>query len=161
MSMQQILATFQGALTDDDIGLSAQLATLANGDTRIRTDFTFVEAGAPENAMMDARKPNVTTQSRRWMATSKASDTGHRDADAQVDVLYEFFGSDREIMELNRANAATALAMVVDQLRQYSDQHDGTIIETVDPINYEFGTFPGATSSGFRATITLSERSKQ
>lgn len=160
MSMAQLLETLDGALQDDAAGLSAKLVALGGGDGRIRADVAF-GAWALTGTMTDARQPNVATRPVSWTPDTKVSDQGHRDAAAQIEVGYEYFGADLEAIQLNVALAATALAQVIDQLRAYSDAHDGTIIEVLDPVRYTFGDFAGATSHGFTATISLVERSTQ
>lgn len=158
MSMQQVLDTIDGALRDPVIGLSAAVSALADGDERIRADFAHGK-WALAGTLNDSRSPNVMLRPRRWLAIAKRNDVGHRDAEAQVDIGYEFFGADVLQIQENIALVATALAQVLDALRQYSDDTGGTIIETVDPILFEFGQYQGPTSNGFLATITIIERS--
>lgn len=158
MSMQQLLDLVDGALKDPDIGLSVAVSALADGDERIRADFVHVE-WALAGAMADTRSPNVMMRPRRWLAESKVSDTRHRDAEAQIDIGYEYFGSDPRHIQDNIALVATALAKVIDELVAYSTATGGTLIEVRDPVLYEFGQFTGPTSNGFLATITLLERS--
>lgn len=158
--MEQILFTVDGALQDPTLGLSARIAALKGVDDRIRDDVQF-KAWAMAGTMTDTRAPNVMLRPRRWLATSKASDTGHRDADAQLDIGYEYFGGDPQHIQDNVALVATALVQVIDELRAYSDATGGTIIDVTDPVLFEFGQFAGPVSNGFLATLTLTERSDQ
>jgi hypothetical protein len=159
MSVPQVLATYDGLLTDPVLGLSARIAALAAGDTpRIRTDFTRVP-WALESPLKDTRTPNVMTRPRNWRPQVKKGDTGHRDAYVDLDTAYEYFGGVLADIQDNVAIVATALAQVLDCLRAYSDTHAGTIIEVEDSVRYDFGQFVGPTSHGFIATITVQERS--
>lgn len=160
MSMQQLLDTVSGALQDDDVGMAVKLTALADGDACVRSDLTFAR-WALTGSLNDARGPNMAVRPIAWSPDTKVSDQGHRDAAAQIEVSYEYFGSDLDTIQRNVALAATALAQVVDELRAYSDAHDGTIIEVVDPMGFTFGDYAGPTSHGFKATITLTERSTQ
>lgn len=160
MSMPQILATIEGALNDPVLGLSAAASALADDDARIRVDFLLIK-WALAGTITDARSPNIMVRPRRWLAQTKLPDTLHRDAEAQVDFGYENFSSDTQTLQDNIAIVATALAQVIDRLREYSDATGGTIIEVLDPVQYDFGQFAGPTSHGFLATITLLERSTQ
>jgi hypothetical protein len=73
------------------------------------------------------------------------------------------FAADPESIEANVSLAAVALAQVLDGIREYSDATNGSIIdlEGTQPILFQFGEFDGATSSGFIAAITLTERSTE
>lgn len=158
MSMQEVLDVVEGALQDPIVGLAAAVDVIANGDGRIRVDFVHGK-WALAGALSDTRSPNVMVRPRRWLPEAKRADTGHRNADVQLDIGYEYFGNDPLAIQDNVAAVATALAQVIDELREYSDTRGGTIIETVDPILFDFGQFQGPTSNGFLATITLIERS--
>jgi hypothetical protein len=160
MSMAQLLETIDDALQDDAVGLSSKLIALAGGDARVRSNVKF-EAWALSGTLTDARRPNVAVRPLAWEPDTKTSDVGHRDAAAQIEIGYECFDADLDAIQINVALAATAVAQVIDGLRAYSDAHQGTIIEVLDPVRYTFGDFAGATSHGFTATISLVERSNQ
>lgn len=160
MSMAQLLETIDGALKDPSTGLAVAASALADSNAMIRVDFAHVK-WALAGTLNDTRGPNVMLRPRRWLPLGKRSDMGHRDADAQIDIGYEYFGGDPIAIQDNIATIATALAQVIDGLRAYSDLHSGTIIEVADPILFEFGQFTGPTSNGFLATVTLIERSTQ
>ena len=160
MSMAELLGTVDGALKDPVVGISAKAALLAEENGAVRIDVAFVK-WALAGTMQDTRAPNVMLRPRRWLPTGNLYDTGMRDASAQIDIGYEYFGTDAIAIQDNVVAMATALAQVIDALRQYSDDHGGTIIEVADPILFEFGQFTGPVSNGFLATITLLERSMQ
>ncbi len=160
MSMAQLLETLDGALKDPSTGLAVTAAALTETNALVRVDFAHVK-WALAGALNDTRSPNVMIRPRRWLPLGKRNDMGHRDADAQIDIGYEYFGGEPVAIQDNIATIATALAQVIDGLRAYSDLHGGTIIEVADPILFEFGQFTGPTSNGFLATVTLLERSAQ
>jgi hypothetical protein len=159
MSMPQILATLKEALLDPDVGFTQAVESLAEpGSAVIRSDFALIDwilSGRPT----DTRAPNLMVRPRRWVPVGNASDTGHRDALAELEIGYEYFGAEPDDIQENVTLAATAIAKVIDQLRAFSDATGGTIIDVQDPIAYDFGQFTGPTSHGFLATLTLSERS--
>lgn len=159
MSVLQVLATVNGLLADDALGLAERVSALAAGDTpRIRADFTFVP-WALESPLKDTRSPNVMTRPRNWRPEVKKGDTAHRDAWVDLEIGYEYFGGVLADIQDNVAIVATALAQVLDSLRAYSDAHAGTVFEVEDSVRYDFGQFAGPTSHGFIATITVQERS--
>lgn len=161
MSMAEILTTVDAALRDGSVGLVARVTALAPADARILRAFAFVPWSLDNGGIRDARIPNVMLRPVRWLPEPKRQDTGHRDADAQVQVGYEYFGTVAADIQDNTAILATALAQVADALPDYVAAHGGTIYEVQDPIDYDFGQFAGPTSHGFLATITLKERSTQ
>jgi hypothetical protein len=162
MSQQQVLATLEACLQDVVDGLAAKVtalaAVVATDPATIRVDFNFVKwklAGA----MQPARTPNVMLRPGRWSVGLKQAN--HRDGVTNVEVGAEWFDADPSVLQDNIVITATALAQVLDGLRDYSDAHGGSIVDVIDPIEFLFGEFSGPASSGFTAAIQIQERSAQ
>lgn len=158
MSVPQLLTALNGVLADPVLGLTARTTALAAGDPRIQTAFTYA-AWALDGGMRIATRPNVMVRPRLWMPATTRADGGHRDARGRFEIGYEFFGAVLADIQDNVAIVATALAQVLDSLREYSDLHGGTVIEIEDGTQFDFGQFTGPTSHGFIATVTIIERS--
>lgn len=163
MSALDVIATLRDCLQDDTVGLAAAVAGLApnaSDPTRIRLDFNFVKwklAGA--SVQQTTLTPNVMLRPRSWRPELKRANL--RSSVVLIDVGMEWFDSETDVLQDNIVIGATALARVLDGLRDYSDAHGGTVIDVIDPINYVFGEFEfdGPVSSGFLATIQIEEQS--
>jgi hypothetical protein len=161
MSQHQVLALLDDCLKDASVGLAARVAALAPTSlkpTLIRTEFNFVPWKL-SGVMQRTNVPNAMTRPGQWHA--KLKQAGGRDALSVVQFGVEWFDADAITLQENVTITATALAQVLDGLRDYSDAHGGTVIDVLDPIDFQFGEFTGPTSSGFLATITIEERSPQ
>jgi ribosomal protein L18E len=162
MSMREVLATVDAALQDVTDGISVRMADLAANDATLRSDFNFIK-WAMAGTLNPASTPNWMLRPRRWRPETKVSrivgDTSKRDAVVVVEIGYEFFGAELQVIQDNVAVAATALAQLLDGLREYSEANGGTILMVQDPIEFEFGQFAGPVSHGFIATVTIIERS--
>jgi hypothetical protein len=162
MSIQQLLATTQACLADDGVGLAVRVDALASTAAippeKIRTDFAFV-AWKLAGTLQSSRTPNIMLRPVRWSPVVKQQN--HRDAPALVEIAGEWFDADPIVLQENIALAAAALAQTLDGLRDYSDAHQGTVIDVLDPMDFRFGDFPGGASAGFTATIQILERSSQ
>lgn len=159
MSMPQILATWDALVRDPDVGLAAKVEALAlSNGADIRSDFNYL-AWALQGQLSATQSPNVMMRPLRWLAQPK--DGGQRDADAEIQFGYEYFGADLGDIQENVTLVSVAFAQVVDEFRNYSDRVGATFLELAGAIAYDFGQFAGPTSHGFLATITLTERSSQ
>jgi hypothetical protein len=160
MSIATVLDTVRDCLADETVGLSSQLSALASDassdPTRIRLDFNVVKWKLG-NVAQTSTQPNVMLRPRRWDTQQKRA--AQRDGLVAIDVAVEWFEADTDVLQDNVTLAATALARVLDALRDYSDAHNGTVIDVLDPITFAFGEFEGPVSSGFVATIQIEERS--
>lgn len=164
MSVLDVIATLRDCLEDDAVGLARQvdaLAPTAESPDRIRRSFRFVKwklsglSGAA--TLQPTTEPNVMLRPKRWSTGVRRSN--HRDGTVFVEVGIEWFDAETDVLQDNITIGAVALARVVDALRDYSDTHDGTVIDVRDPIDFQFGEFDGPASSGLLATIEIEERS--
>lgn len=160
MSIATVIDTVRDCLADETVGLASQLSALA-GDaatdpTRIRLDFNFVKWKLG-NVPQTSTQPNVMLRPRSWATQQKRA--AQRDGLVAIDIAMEWFESDTDVLQDNVTLASTALARVFDALRDYSDAHNGSVIDVLDPITFAFGEFEGPVSSGFVATIQIQERS--
>lgn len=161
MSVREVIATVRDCLRDDVVGLAPAVTALAGGadkPERVRTDFNFVKwklSGAVN--LQPTTAPNVMLRPKKW--TSDVKQANHRNGRVFIEVGFEYFDAETDVLQDNITIGAVALARAIDGLRAYSDAHGGTIIDVVDPIQYVFGEFEGPASSGFLATIELEERS--
>lgn len=160
MSVFDVIATLRDCLADDTAGLAARVAELAgeaeDEPGRIRMDFNFVKwklGGVPQTTT----QPNVMLRPKTWRTQQKRA--AQRDGLVSLDVAIEWIDGDTDVLQDNITLGAVGLARVLDGLRDYSDAHDGTVIDVLDPIDFLFGEFDGAASSGFVATIQIEERS--
>lgn len=161
MSLDQVRDTMRALLEDSTRGLRAKTIALAAGDPSIITNFQFA-GGATAGRMKTATQVNVTLQSVGWRPDAKNDGRPHRDAFATIDTIVELFGVDPAALEDNVALLCTAFAQVVDELVAFSASTGGPIADVDDPIDYTIGEFPGpVTSYGFRARVTVFERSAQ
>lgn len=163
MSVFDVLRTVRDCLADDVVGLSAAVKALAGtgeiGADKIRTEFVFVAwklSGAP-NTTRATTTPNVMLRPMKWDPTLKRAQL--RDALVRIEIGIEWFDADAQVIQDNVSLGATALARVMDGLRDYSDAHGGTVIDVLDPMEFFFGDFEGPASSGFLARIQIQERS--
>lgn len=166
MSVHQVLGTTRDMLADDAAGLAAKVATLVAAlratpfqpSSSILTNFNFTK-WALRGSMNPASAPNVMLRPARWLAVQKLANKPDRDGDVAIEIGYEIFGGDPDVIQDNVSIVATALAECLDGLRAYSDAHQGTVIQVLDPIEWRFGEFAGPTSAGFLALVTVQERS--
>jgi hypothetical protein len=119
-------------------------------------DLNFVKwklAGRPQRA----DTANVMIRPRSWDVDPKGN-SNLRDAAVRLEIAYETFDADPAAIQDNIVLAMGALVLCLDLLRVWSDAHDGTVIDIVEPIGFTIGEFDGPTSSGFIATVTIRER---
>jgi hypothetical protein len=161
VSQREILTTVNALLVDAAVGLRAKTEALAAESERvIAVDYRFVK-WALAGKMQTSTQPNVMTRPVRWQPDAKNEGRPHRDATAQLEIGYEYFGADPEDIQENVTIAATALAQVLDELAGYSLANAGTVYDVVDPIDFQFGQFSGPVSNGFIARVTVLERSSE
>jgi hypothetical protein len=160
MSQSTVIECVLGCVKDPVFGYAAQLAKVVEGrgidPAKIRDDFRFHRLRLPLNTLTTTQ-PNVAVRARRWEAQGRTANL--RDGTMFVDVLAEYFDADEETLALNVDIGADAMALTLDGLRDYSDSVKGPIIDFIDPIVIDTGTFDNQpASSGFIATIQLRER---
>jgi hypothetical protein len=161
MSVREVIATIRDCLKDDVVGLAPAvraLAGMADKPERVRDDFNFVKwklSGAAN--LQPTTAPNVMLRPKSW--SSDVKQATHRNGKSFIELGIEWFDAETDVLQDNITIGAVALARVVDGLRAYSDAHDGTIIDVVDPIQFVFGEFDAPASSGFLATLEIEERS--
>jgi hypothetical protein len=164
MSVLDVLATVRDCLADPSVGLARRVEQLAAEPSpradpeQIRTEFNFVQwklSGAVHP--QTTTQPNVMLRPVRWR--SDATIGALRDGVVVIQVGVEWFDADTAVLQDNITIGAVALARVMDGLREFSDTHQGTVIDVKDPIDFAFGEFDGPASSGFLATIEIEERS--
>lgn len=154
MSVIDVLNTTLALLEDPTQGLAKTMQTLSGASTPPALNFVPWKL---TGTLHPGRTANVTLRPVQWQPSVKRLPT-QRDAVVQLELGYESFQSDAAKLEADIAVAATAFAQITDALRQYSDDHAGTVVDVIDPVTYLFGQFEGGTSSGFTATITIEER---
>lgn len=160
MSQRTVVSCVLGCLQDPVFGYVAQLTTVAQDagedPNRVRTDFRFHRLRLPQ-ITLPTTQPNVAVRARRWEAQGRTANL--RDGTMFIDILTEYFDADEEVLALNVDLGADAMALTLDGLRDYSDSVNGPIIDFIDPIVIDTGTFDNQpASSGFIATIQLRER---
>jgi hypothetical protein len=164
MSMREVLDTVLAAFADPAIGLSARVTQLiAGGAPAVQTEFSFAK-WAFRQGLRDARTHSVVVRPSSGADTTKMQETLEREGTQQIEVAVESFGASPDDLQDAIAVVQTALLMVLDALREYSDAHGGTIIEVVDPVVTSYGEFdgvPSGTSAGFVSRITINERNEQ
>jgi hypothetical protein len=124
----------------------------------IRTNLNFVKwklAGRPQ----PASGANVMIRPRSWNAELKQG--GTRDGKVAIDIAYETFDADPDAIQENIVLAMAALVKCLDGLRDWSDAHEGTVIDVLGDVQFSIGEFDGPTSSGFIATVTIEERGSE
>lgn len=161
MSQSTVVECVLGCVQDAVYGYVAMLATVVamrgTDPAKIRTDFRFVRLRLPQ-ATLPANQPNVAVRAVDWRVDGRNANL--RDGIMTVEIAAEYFDADEETLALNVDIGADAMALVIDGLRDYSDSVNGPIIDTIDPVVIRSGTFEGAVSSGFIATVQLQERTK-
>lgn len=159
MSQHQVLATVEALLQDPGAGFQAAFDGLKGGAVvPINATLRFVKwklAGA----LQPATVANVMLRPRTWAPQLRQGQ--YRDAQIQLEIGFESFAADPDVLQETITIAAAALMQVLDQLRTYSDAHGGTIIDVIDPTDIQFGEYEGGTSAGFSATVTLEERAAE
>lgn len=124
----------------------------------IRTNLNFVKwklAGRPQ----PASGANVMLRPLTWDVEQIRGNL--RDSDVRIQIAYETFDADPDAIQDNITLAMTALVQCLDRLRDWSDAHDGTVVDITEPIAFAIGEFDGPTSSGFIATVTIRERGSE
>lgn len=161
MSQSEVIATTRALLEDATLGFKAKLAALAAGNPiAVSSEMRFVK-WALAGTMQQATMANVMLRPGTWRPDAKNDGRPHRDAFASIEVGFETFAADPDVIQETAILAATALAQVLDGLVDYAQLNGGTIADIEDPIQFEFGQFVGPTSNGFLARVTLFERSSQ
>lgn len=164
MSARQVLLTADGLLKDGAKGFVAEFTQLlidapppAGVLVQSATDVTRKRV---RDRMPAATKPRLALTLR-----SSAADLvqpGARDGGVGLSVRYETFEANEDNLEFQVAYAASALTKcLLDNLRDYSDAHQGTVVDVATPVTFQFGEFDGPVSAGFVATISITERSAE
>jgi hypothetical protein len=161
VSQRQVLVTALALLQDNGVGLKAKTDALAGQSTAtIRSDFNFTK-WTLRGPLNPAAAPNVMLRPRSWNPDQKLAVKPDRTSWSEIEIGYEYFGTDPDEIQENITIVATAVAQVLDGLRDYSDAHAGTIADVRDPLQFLFGEFAGPSSAGFIARATILERSSQ
>jgi hypothetical protein len=166
VSARQVLTLADALMRDNAKGFVATLAALLLADPpaggvqlRSATDISRMTA-AP--SMAKAAQPRLALTLRGAAANGAPQPGLQRDGRVTLDARYETFEADAERRELQIAYAAAAFSRVIaENLRDYSDAHNGTVVEVNDPLSFTFGEFEGPASSGFIASISITERSTE
>lgn len=163
MSARQVLALVDALAADPEMGFVVTLASLIAEDPPVvplRAE-TQISRRRPSEQLKPTTVPQLSINLRA-AATTAVQPPEQRNGRVELSARYECVIADEEILELQVAYAAAALSkMFVEHLREYSDAHDGTVIEIEDPIAFVFGQFEGPVSDGFVAQITILERSSE
>lgn len=163
MSARQVLALVDELLKDQAEGFEVTLAALIAADPpalplRAETDVSRLRPAS--TVMRPTTTPRISAHLRA--ATATTIQPLQRDGKVTIDLHYETFEADEEVLEMQVAYAASAAAKVMlDHLREYSDAHGGTVVEVDDEIGFTFGQFDGPVSAGFIASVKITERSSE
>lgn len=167
MSQATVLALVERCVRDDVVGLAAQIMRVAialSGDPTmginpavIRQDFRFVKARLPGTAHLPTNAPNVLVRPVEWVADGRQANL--RDGTMLLEIAVEYFDGDEAVLEANRRCCGDAIALMLDELRDFSDLHNGPVIDVLWPVPIRTGDFEGPASSGLLATVQLQERS--
>lgn len=163
MSIHQVIATLRGALADPMTGLAVRAEALANDASIVglSLDLNF-ERWFLSGNMQQATRANVSVSPRGWDALLKQQAGEIRDARVQLQIGYEVFQSDPQVIEDHVSTYAAALMQVLDRLREYSDANNGTVVLVEEPVSFQFGPFTGASQSGgFIASAVIRERGSE
>lgn len=164
MSARQVLATVRSALQDATTGVAARVTTLKAADpslATVRTDFAFPR-WLLSGQMQPASQPNLAVAIESVLTEQKLASLPTRDGEWTVTVGFECFDADAGVIEDSVTTVMLAVCQVLDELREYSDAHGGTILAIQGSLNVRVGPFDGpATSNGFLCRFTLLERSTQ
>jgi hypothetical protein len=159
VSARQVLGTLTGLLQDDERGLEARMIELVPlAEAPVSTTLRFLKWQLAD-AMSPATAHNVCVRPRGIAAA--LADGGERDGTVLLQVLFEAFSSDPDEIQETVLIAASALLRCMDELRAYSDDTDGTVIDLPQPVSIRFGEFEGATRGGFIADLTINERGSE
>lgn len=165
MSMRQVLDLTQEYFADPARGFAAKMDALEPlVDGVVRSEVTFLPWAMKSDALRPTTRANVMIRPGGWRPNARYVGTNQRDAECDVVVGYETFHSDLAAIQTELTLAATVVAQLMDELPGYAMEiiggvQRGTVYDVRDPMQFVFGQFEGATSSGFLATITLLERS--
>lgn len=168
MSASQVLTTVRAALKDEATGLAAKVAELKAADSslvRVNTAYNWIRWSLADR-LATTTAPNVAVSVRGAQTELKLSTYPTRDAAWRMEVSGECFEADQGAIEDWATTTATALLMVLDGLREYSDANAGTILEVMaqpgqPSVSLDFGDFQAGTvqSFGFICRFTVLERS--
>lgn len=158
--MLEVLATTQAAFRDRTSGLAARAAAIADtADLAVRSDFAFGKWALRET-LSPTTAHRVVIRPAAGLEEAKQG-TLQRDAVHTLAILIEVFGADEDEIERSLVVIQLAVIQVLDELRDYSDAHDGTVIEIPDAISTRYGEFTGSASlsGGLISTVNIRERS--
>lgn len=161
MSFRQVRQTVLDLLQDPVLGLKPTIEALADAeDLTVRSDFNYVR-GSLTGKIQTTGKPNIGVRSPRWSPEQKVSKP-QRDASVVIEVMGEFSSADQVKLEEQRDLTVIAVVQVLERLRDYSDDNNGTILDVLDPYSINIGQFGGpVTTEGFICATTILERSSQ
>lgn len=159
MSIIDVLSIARAALEDDATGLAAYMSAIADAlGLRVRTEIRFGKWALPENLQPTA--PHSVVVRPAGGLEEPREGRQQRDGVQTIVVAAEVFEADPDQLQDTLTVLQVAALQVFDELRAYSDAHEGTVIEVPDPISTRYGAFPGAVSGGVELTINIRERSK-
>ncbi len=168
MSMIHILRHADALLKDAGVGLGSQtkiMAASAGVSANVRSDFVFTDWTQSSTAK-PSKQPSVVVIPTGWNAGIRDT-SSVRIAFATLDIGLEVFDSDPKTVKASVAIASAALAIVLEQLPQYSQNvalpGTPTIRDVQTPLVFAYGSFPGQrtrgipTTNGFICSVTLTE----
>lgn len=156
MSARQVLKTFGALLRHDTRGLAARMTALKPlAEVPISTRLHFVKWQLAD-AMSPATAHNVCLRPRGWAAD--LAEGGEREGAVPLQLLFEAYASDPDEIQETVLIAMSALMRCIDEVREYSDETNGTIIDLPVVVSMRTGEFEGATRGGFIADISFNER---
>jgi hypothetical protein len=168
MSQREVLATIEALLRDETQGLRATVESLATSLTDLApadpgpysSEFTFYRGQLPGTRPTNGGG-NVMLRPTRWQPNSRYTGMVQREASASIEIGFECFGMSAADNVNEATLVATALAQVLDRIRDYSDAHKATVVDFVpdSPMDFSFGDFEGPTSYGFIARFSIRELS--
>lgn len=160
MSARQVRKTVRALLEDAMLGLTPAIEDLAaaEGLTNIASEFNYVR-GSLTGRILPTGQPNIAVDARNWQPEQKVVKP-QRTSIVVVDIRGEFASGDPEQLEDQRDLTVIALVKVLDGLREYSDNNNGTVVDVQDPYRISIGEFGGPiTTEGFLLSATIIERS--
>jgi hypothetical protein len=165
MSQSSLMALLDAFLEDPQVGLAASIEKFAPlspraqaiGPEQIRTDFRFIDYQAVGVIQPTGLGPSVIVETVRYALLGRIAN--QRDATLTARITIEYSAAEDAVLLANRDVCADALgSMLTDYFRDYSDAHDGTVVEVLNGVVIEEGQFQGATTSGLVATAQILER---
>ena len=164
MSQSSLMALLDAFLQDGAFGLAATIEKFAPlspraqavGPEQIRADFRFVDYQAT-GTMQPTMQPSVVVETVEYRPLGRIGN--ERDALLTARITIEYSDAADAVLLANRDVCADALgAMLTDYFRDYSDAHDGTVVEVLEGVVIQEGQFQGASTSGLVATAQIRER---